>query len=44
MSITFSTFSCCPKFTVPEFKISYIFENEEKFVICIDKIQSFLNI
>ena len=44
MSITCSTFPWCPKFTGSVFKISYIFENEEKFVICVDKIQFFINI
>ena len=44
MSLTCCTFSCCPKFTVPAFKISYIFEKEEKFVICSDKIQFCINI
>ena len=37
-------FPRCAEFIVPAFKISYIFETEEKFVICINKIQYFINI
>ena len=42
MSITCSTFWCCSKFVVPACKISCIFENEEKFSICFNKIQFFI--
>ena len=44
LKCTIVLFPRCTKLTVPAFKISYIFENEEKFVICINKIQFFLSI
>ena len=44
MLLTYSTFPRCTKLTVLAFRISYIFENEEKFDISINKINFFINI